>query len=140
MSEVEMGRIKHGGFFGPSERVIYEYKFEHPTSEGEIKSISMYKDVDGEQVGKLEYLKNGAKVKLNVFNIMDWSSTKYAEALLAKFLKVMRKEKAQVIEHQMFDTDDKTHSKLVLFRENGFSVESRGNITGYSEYFLSMTI
>ena len=140
MSEVEMGRIKLGGFFGPSEKVIYELKYEHPTSEGEVKSISMYKDVDGAQLGKIEYLSNDSKVKLNVFTVMDWSSPKYGEALMLKFLKLIRKESARFIEHQMYDTDDKTHNKIALFRESGFSVESRGNITGYSEYYLSMNI
>ena len=139
MSEVEMGRIKLGGFFGPSEKVIFEYKYEHPSAEGEVKSISMFKD-EGDQLGKLEYLINGSTAKLNVFNIMDWSSARYAETLLAKFLKIIRKEKAQIVEHLMYDTDDKTHNKLALFRENGFLVESRGNITGYSEYFLRMNL
>ena len=140
MSEVEMGRIKLGGFFGPSEKVIYEHKFEHPSSEGEIKSISMFKESDGEQLGKLEYLINGTSVRLNVFNILNWSTPKYAEAFLAKFLKQVRKEKARLIEHQMFDTDGKTHKKISLFRENGFIVESRGNITGYSEFYLQMNL
>ena len=140
MSEVEMGRIKLGGLFGPSEKVIFEFKFEHPSAEGEIKSINMYKESDGAQLGKLEYLVNGATAKLNVFNITDWSTSKYGEALLAKFLKQVRKEKAHTIVHQMFDTDNKTHNKLTLFRENGFTVESRGNITGYSEYYLTINL
>ena len=84
MSDLEMGRIKLGGLFGPSEKVIFEYKFEHPTAEGEVKSINMYKSDDGDQLGKVEYLKNGTTMKLNVFNVMNWSSSKYGEALLAR--------------------------------------------------------
>lgn len=140
MSEVEMGRIKLGGLFGPSEKVIFEYKYEHPTSEGEAKSINLYKENDGANLGKIEYVLNDSKIKVNVFNIMDWSSPKYAEALMAKFLRLMRKEKVQIIEHQMFDTDNKTHTKLALFKDNGFLVESRGNITGYSEYYLMLNL
>jgi len=140
MSEIEMGRIKLGGLFGPSERVIYEYKFERPTPEGEVKSINMYKESDGDVLGKVEYLRNGGNVRLNVFNILNWSSSRYAQALMEKFLKLMRKEKAFKIEHEMYDTDDKTHNKLTLFKEFGFEVESRGNITGYNQYFLSKNI
>jgi hypothetical protein len=140
MSEIEMGRIKLGGLFGPSERVIYEFKFERPTAEGEVKSINMYKESDGDVLGKVEYLKNGGTIRLNVFNILNWSSSRYAQALMEKFLKLMRKEKAFKIEHEMYDTDDKTHNKLTLFKEFGFEVESRGNITGYNQYFLSKNI
>ncbi len=140
MSEIEMGKIKLGGLFGPSERVIYEFKFERPTTEGEVKSISMYKESDGDVLGKVEYLKNGGNVQLNVFNVLNWSSSMYAQALLEKFLKLMRKEKAFKIQHEMYDTDDKTHNKLTLFKEFGFEVESRGNITGYNQYFLSKNL
>ncbi len=140
MSEIEMGRIKHGGFFGPSEKVIYEFKFERPTSEGEVKSINMYKESDGDHLGKIEYIKNGNTIKLSVFNIMNWNSTKYAETLLEKLLKVLRKEKGTAIEHEMYDTDDKTHMKLTMFKNFGFEVESRGNITGYNQYFLRLNL
>ena len=138
MSEVEMGKIKLGGFFGPSERVIFEFKYERPTEEGEVKSISMFKDTDGELLAKLEYLRNGTTIKLNVFNIMNWSSMRYAEAFMSKFLRLMRKEKAHLIEHEMYDTDNKTHNKLTLFKDSGFLVESRGNITGYNQYYLKL--
>jgi hypothetical protein len=138
MSELEMGRIKLGGFFGPSEKVIFEFKFERPTEEGEVKSINMFKDSDGEQLGKLEYQKNGTTAKLNVFSVLNWTSIKYSEVLLEKFLRLMRKEKVAIIEHEMYDTDDKTHKKLTLFKDNGFLVESRGNITGYSQFYLRL--
>jgi sRNA-binding regulator protein Hfq len=138
MSELEMGRIKLGGFFGPTEKVIFEYKFERPTEAGEVKSINMFKDIDGEQLGKLEYQRNGTSTKLNVFNVLNWSSSRYGEALLEKFLRIMRKEKVRIIEHDMYDTDDKTHIKLTLFKNNGFQVESRGNITGYSQFYLRL--
>ena len=140
MSQLAKGKIKSGGFFGPSEWVIYEFKYERPTTEGEVKSINMYKDKEGDPLGKLEYAKNGSSVKLNVFNILDWSSNKYGIALLDKFIKMMRKEKAAKIEHEMYDTDDKTHHKLTLFKEFGFYVESRGNITGYSQYYLTLNL
>lgn len=138
MSELEMGRIKLGGFFGPTEKVIFEFKFERPTPEGEVKSVNMFKDSDGEQLGKLEYLKNGTTAKLNVFNVLNWSTNRYGEALMDKFLKLMRKEKVATIEHEMYDTDDKTHKKLTLFKDNGFFVESRGNITGYNQFYLRL--
>lgn len=140
MSEIEMDKIKLGGLFGPSEKIIYEFKFERPTTEGEVKSINMYKESDGDQLGKVEYLKNGGTIKLNVFNITNWSSSRYAEALMTKFLKLMRREKAHMIEHEMYDTDDKTHNKLTLFKDFGFFVESRGNITGYNQYFLTKNV
>jgi hypothetical protein len=140
MAEMEMGRIKHGGFFGPSEKVIYEYKFERPTSEGEVKSINMYKESTGDHLGKVEYLKNGGSIKLNVFNIMNWTTSLYAETLLQKFLKLMRRDKIKYIEHEMYDTDDKTHKKLTLFKDYGFNVESRGNITGYNQYYLKINL
>ena len=140
MSEVEMGRIKLGGLFGPSERVIFEFKFERPTEEGEVKSINMFKDSDGEQLGKLEYQTNGKKSRLNVFNILNWTTPRYGEALMDKFLRIMHKEKIQFIEHEMYDTDDKTHHKLTLFKDKGFEVESRGNITGYNQYYLRKQI
>jgi hypothetical protein len=140
MSQLAKGKIKHGGLFGSSEWVIYEFKYERPTTEGEVKSINMYKDKEGDPLGKLEYAKNGSSVKLNVFNILDWSSTKYGIALLERFLKLMRKEKAAMIEHEMYDTDDKTHQKLSLFKDFGFNVESRGNMTGYSQYYLSLKL
>ena len=140
MSEIEMGRIKLGGFFGPSERIIFEYKFERPTAEGEIKSINMYKESDGDHLGKIEYLNNGGSIKINVFNILNWETHKYAETLMEKFLRLMRKEKGSNIEHEMYDTDDKTHNKLTLFKEYGFNVESRGNITGYNQYFLRLSL
>ena len=136
MADLEPGRIKHGGLFGHSEKVIYEHKFERPTAEGEVKSKNLYKD-DGEQLGKVEYLSNGGTLKIYVFNILNWTTPLYAEALLSKIIKVMRKEKAKLIEHEMYDTDDKTHHKLTLFRDYGFNVESRGNITGYNQYFLT---
>ena len=136
MSEIEMGRIKLGGFFGPSKKVIYEFKFERPTTEGEIKSINMYKESDGDHLGKIEYLVNGGTLKLHVFNVLNWSSNVYGDALMEKFIKVARREKAKKIEHEMYDTDNKTHNKLSLFKNNGFEVESRGNITGYNQYFL----
>ncbi len=136
MSELEMGRIKLGGLFGPSEKVIFEYKYEHPTADGEVKSINMFKSKDGEQLGKIEYLKNGNAMKLQVFNIFNWTSTRYGEALMAKFIKVANKEKVHSIEHEMYDTDDKTHNKLTLFKNHGFLVESRGNITGYNQFYL----
>jgi hypothetical protein len=138
MSEVEMGRIKLGGLFGPTERIIFEYKFERPTPEGDVKSINMYKDKDGEHLGKLEYAINGGSVKLNVFNIFNWTSTRYGEALLTKFIKIVQKERAKRIDHEMYDVDDKTHHKLTLFKDFGFNVESRGNITGYSQFYLYM--
>jgi len=138
MSEVEMGRIKLGGVFGPTERVIFEYKFERPTENGEVRSINMFKDNDGAQLGKLEYQRKGTSAVLNVFNVMDWSSPKYGEALMEKFLKIMRKEKVRVIDHEMYDTDNKTHNKLMLFKNNGFLVESRGNITGYHQFYLRL--
>lgn len=140
MSEIEIGKIKHGGLFGPSEKIIFEFKYERPTAEGEIKSISLYKEADGEHLGKVEYINNGSTVKLNVFNIMNWSSEKYASALMDKFLKEMRKKKAQSIIHEMYDTDDKTHHKLTLFRDTGFEVENRGNITGYNQYYLKLNL
>jgi hypothetical protein len=140
MSEIEMGKIKLGGLFGPSEKVIFEYKFERPTPEGEIKSINMYMESDGDQLGKVEYLVNGGTVRLQVFNILNWSSSKYAETLMTKFLRLMGKERAKLIEHEMYDTDDKTHKKLTLFKDFGFNVESRGNITGYNQYFLTRNI
>ena len=140
MSELERGKIKHGGLFGPSEWVIFEFKFERPTPEGEVKSINMFKDSDGEVLAKLEYQKNGSTARLNVFNVQNWSTVKYGETLLLKFLRLMRKEKVALIEHEMYDTDDKTHYKLTLFKEFGFEVESRGNITGYNQYFLSKNI
>jgi hypothetical protein len=140
MSEIEMGKIKLGGLFGPTEKVIFEYKFERPTPEGEIKSINMYMESDGDHLGKIEYLVNGGTVKLHVFNILNWSSSKYAETLMTKFLKLMGKERARLIEHEMYDTDDKTHKKLTLFKDFGFNVESRGNITGYNQYFLTRNV
>ncbi|WP_455392817.1 hypothetical protein [[Eubacterium] cellulosolvens] len=136
MSELERGKIKHGGLFGPSEWVIFEFKFERPTAEGEVKSIHMFKDSDGEVLAKLEYQRNGSTAKLNVFNVQNWSTDKYGEALLLKFLRLMHKEKVTFIEHEMYDTDDKTHKKLTLFKDNGFNVESRGNITGYNQFYL----
>jgi hypothetical protein len=137
MADLEPGKIKHGGLFGQTERVIYEHKFERPTAEGEVKSINMYKESDGEHLGKVEFVNNGGTLKLHVFNILNWTTPLYAEALLNKILKVMRKEKVKMIEHEMYDTDDKTHHKLTLFRDYGFHVESRGNITGYNQYYLT---
>ena len=75
MAEVELGKIKLGGLFGASERVIFEYKYERPTENGEVKSINMYNDETGDQLAKLEYAINGTKSTLNVFNVMNWSST-----------------------------------------------------------------
>ena len=135
-----MGKIKLGGFLGPTERVIFEYKFERPTAEGEVKSINMYKESDGDQLGKVEYVNNAGKIRLHAFNIMNWSINQYAQALLAKFLRLARKERVHLIEHEMYDTDDKTHNKLLLFKEHGFDVESRGNITGYNQYFLKLNL
>jgi hypothetical protein len=138
MSELEMGRIKLGGFFGPSESVIFEFKFERPTENGEVKSINMFKKDDGDQLGKLEYQRNGTSSKLTVFNVINWTSEKYAEALMDRFLRIMKKEKVNFVEHEMYDTDDKTHQKLTLFKNIGFVVESRGNITGYSQYYMTL--
>ena len=59
---------------------------------------------------------------------------------MEKFLKLIRKEKGSIIEHEMYDTDDKTHNKLALFKDYGFNVESRGNITGYNQYFLRLSL
>jgi hypothetical protein len=139
MSELFTGRIKLGGFFGPSEKVIYELKFERPAAEGEVKSINMYKESDGDHLGKIEYLNNGGTVKLSVFNILNWSNHKYAETLMEKLIKILRKEKITSIIHEMYDTDDKTHNKLALFKDFGFHVESRGNITGYNQYYLTLS-
>ncbi len=135
-----MNKIKLGGFFGPSEKIIFEYKFERPTTEGEVKSINMFKEADGDQLGKVEYVRNGNSIKLTVFNIFNWSTEKYAMVLMDKFLKLIRKEKAQVIEHDMYDTDDKTHNKISIFKQNGFIVENRGNITGYNQYYLKINL
>jgi hypothetical protein len=140
MSEVEMGKIKLGGFFGPIEKVIYEHKFEHPTPDGEIKSINMFKSDDGEQLGKFEYLISESTLKINVFNIMNWSSSRYAEALMEKLLRLAKKAKVREITHEMYDTDNKTHNKLMLFKDKGFVVESRGNITGYNQYYLKLNM
>ena len=70
-----MAKIKLGGFFGPSEKIIFEYKFERPTTEGEVKSINMFKEADGDQLGKVEYLKNGNLIKLTALLLASGDSS-----------------------------------------------------------------
>ncbi|MCK5559173.1 MAG: hypothetical protein KAJ51_01210 [Thermoplasmata archaeon] len=139
MAEYEIGKIKMGGMFS-TERVGFMIKFESPLPNGEKKTISMFHEKDGRPLGRLEYSKSNTTSKLNTFVIQDWSSIKYAEGLLTKFLTSMKKQGVKMIDHELYDTDDKTHQKLRLFKRFGFEVENRGNITGYNQYYMKLQL
>ena len=139
MADYEFGKIKMGGMFS-SIKVGYQIKFESPLPNGEKKSINMFLEADGKPLGRLEYSKTEKKSRLNTFVIQDWSSIKYAEGLLTKYLTSMKRQGVNLIDHELYDTDDKTHQKLQLFKRFRFSVENRGNITGYNQYYLTLNL
>ena len=139
MAEYEIGKIKMGGLFS-SERVGFMIKSESPLPNGEKKTISMFHEKDGRPLGRLEYSKTDKTSRLNTFVVQDWSSIRYAEGLLTKFLNAMKKQGVTEVDHELYDTDDKTHQKLHLFKRFGFDVENRGNITGYNQYYLKLNL
>ena len=135
MSEWIWTKVKTGGFFS-GVKVGIEIKFVRPMTNGEAQSMTMFRDDDGKTVGKLEYEISGADSKITVFSIQDWSSPRFAEKLTKEFLGLLKKKKVKVIKIEIYDTDNKTHDKLTLFRSLGFSIESGGNVTGYTQYHL----
>jgi hypothetical protein len=140
MAEYEIEKIRMGGLFSPKTKVGYEIKFERPALGGEVKSISMYNLKDGTPLGKLEYTRSGTRAKLNSFAVNDWSTIKYAESLLRRFIRHMRKQNVAVIDAEVYGVDDKTHYKLSIFKRYGFKVEAGGDLTGYQQYHLRLVL
>jgi lipoate synthase len=139
MVELEMEKIRLGGLFSKSLKVVYQIKYERPAPEGETKSITMIAE-DGRTLGKLEYTTTQTSAKINVFTINDWSTPKFGHALMKRFVNHMKKERKYFIEADLYATDDKTHDKLQIYKDHGFSIESGGSITGYNMYHLKRTM
>lgn len=135
MSEWIWTKVKTGGFFS-GVKVGIEMKFVRPITNGEAQSMTMFRDDDGKVVGKLEYEISGVDSRITVFSIQDWSSSRFAEKLVKEFLDIVKKKKVKVVKIELYDTDNKTHDKLTLFRTLGFAIESGGNVTGYTQYHL----
>lgn len=140
MADIETGTIKMGGLFSPKIKVSYMTKLERPTSDGEIKSISMHNFKDGTPIGDLEYTRAGTFVKLDSFKIGDWSNPKLAEGLLKKFLTIVKKQGVNMVEAEVYDVDNKMHTKLTLLKSRGFKVESVSSVTGYNQYILRLAL
>lgn len=135
MAEFEIERIKTGGFFSPSIKLMYQIKFESTDPNIETKSINLF-DAEGNPLGRLEYTLNNGTAQIGTFTINEWTSDLYAERLLSKFLVYMKKQRVRQINVELYHTDNTAHKKLLLFKSKGFNVESGGNITGYHQYFL----
>jgi len=134
-----MEKVKLGGLFSSSVKVMYEIKYMSPVAGGDARSIHMFND-DGKVIGKLEYERTGSNAKIYKISIDDWSSNKYPERLLLKFIKDMKKLSVHNIETEIFDTDNKTHELLLIFKRQGFQVSNVGNVTGYNQYLLKRSM
>lgn len=139
MPEYEMEKIKTGGFFSPALKVMYEIKFLHAVPNGEAKSICMFDDC-GKSLGRLEYNRSGDNAKIACFAMDDWTSTKYAEQLLSRFIRHMKKDKVTIIDSELYQNDDKIHQKLTVFRGCGFHIETGGSLTGYTQYLMRLKL
>jgi len=135
MAEIEIERIKTGGLFSPSIKLMYQIKFESTDPYNESKTIEMF-DKEGNELGRMEYSMNDGTAQIGTFTIHNWDTKLYAERLLNKFLFHMKKRKVRQVTVELYHTDSTAHQKLLLFKSKGFSVESGGNITGYHQYFL----
>ena len=135
MSEFKWSKVRTGGLFS-GVKVMFEYKFLRPVPNGEAQSITMYHDKQGRVLGMLEYEIRSSECKIMVFSIQDWSSPKFAEKLIKEVITISKKHKCSVCKIEIYDTDNKTHDKLTVFKGLGFGIESGGNVTGYNQYHL----
>jgi hypothetical protein len=116
LAEYEIEKIRTGGLFS-GVKVGYMFKYERAAEGGEVHSISMFHYDDGRLLARLEYTKFPEAAKVNSFVVNDWSTPKFGESLLRKFIRLM-------------------NNQLQLYRNFGFNIESAGNITGYTQYTL----
>ena len=135
MSEFKWSKVRTGGLFS-GVKVMIEFKFLRPIPDGEAQSITMYHDKQGRVLGMLEYEIRGKECKIMVFSIQEWSTPKFAEKLIKEVFVVCKKNKAKLCKIEIYDTDNKTHDKLSIFKRLGFGIESGGNVTGYNQYHL----
>ena len=136
MVEQELVRIKSGGVFSKRLEVLVETKFIRESSSGETKLIMMYDDKYNPVV-KIQYTLSGLESKIDIFTVSDWSTNIYAEEMLKRFIRLMKKEGAKRISGLVYATDNKIGELLNVLRDNGFQINSGGSYTGYAQYNIS---
>lgn len=139
MVEYEVGKIKTGGLFSKSLKVLFEIKYEYDSMEGEVKSITMRHE-NGKDIGKVEYAVRDRKSRIVTFVVYDWSSEAYTVALLKKYIEHAKKEGAKLIEGEIYDKDATTYNQLSALKKLGFKVQSGGKLTGYQQYYITKKI
>ncbi len=139
MVQYEVGKIKLGGLFSKSIKILFEIKFERSSMEGEVSIITM-KSEEGKEIGKLEYAVKDNRSLINTFIVRDWSNINYAKALLKKYLEIAKKNKVKHVEGEIYDKDATTYDKLQLLKKLGFKVTSGGKLTGYQQYYITKKV
>lgn len=136
MAEMKWIKVRTGGLFS-GVKVVLEYKFSKPVPNGEAQVITMMRDDTGQIIAKVEYEYSGQEGKITVFSVQDWENTKFSERLLKECISLLKKKKVKTCRAEIFQTDNKTHEKLVIFKKVGFAIETgHGSQAGYSSYNL----
>ena len=97
MVQYEVGKIKEGGMFSASHKVLFEMKYEQSTMDGDVSSISMKSD-QGAELGKIQYAVKDKISKIQTFIIRDWSIENYAIAILKKLFEVLKRDSVKKVE------------------------------------------
>lgn len=135
MAMYDVGKVKLGGFFSKSVKVLYEQKFDGASMDGDLNTIVMMLE-DGGELGKISYAMKGTNCKITVFAIHDWSTPTYAKNLLKKFLTVVKKAGVKHIEGEIYAKDNTTFDQIHLLKSIGFKVEAGSSVTGYQAYYI----
>jgi hypothetical protein len=142
MAELENATIKKGGLFSPKMKVIYELKHERPMGDGTVKSITMYKQNNGDIMGELQYtLTGGGAVHLDSIILHDTECDfAYEEALMYRFLKQVKKDSAREVSGEILDTGERSHRQIDVLEKAGFDIRRIGNITGVNQFGVYLKV